>query len=77
MSNVQQKKENKMGKTKEFDLEDRLINFAVAMIDLAEMLPNTRSANHISGQLVLPAPRQHRTMGKLKALSLEKILSIK
>jgi four helix bundle protein len=43
----------KMGdKTKEYDLEDRLINFAVSMIDIVEALPNTRASNHIAGQLV-------------------------
>ena len=45
--------EEQMGKkTKEYDLEDRLIDFAVAMIDLVETLPNTRAGNHIAGQLV-------------------------
>ena len=39
-------------KTKEYDLEDRLINFAVLMIDIVEALPNTRASNHIAGQLV-------------------------
>jgi four helix bundle protein len=36
----------------EFDLEDRLIDFAVRIIRLAESLPNTRVGNHIAGQLV-------------------------
>ena len=45
--------EEQMGKkTKEYDLEDRLIDFAVAMIDLVETLPSTRAGNHIAGQLV-------------------------
>ena len=47
-------------KTKEYDLEDRLIDFAVAMIDTVEALPSTRAGNHIAGQLVRsgtsPAP---------------------
>ncbi len=47
-------------KTKEYDLEDRLINFAVLIIDIVEALPNTRAAKHIAGQLVRsgtsPAP---------------------
>ena len=47
-------------KTREYDLEDRLIDFAVAMIDIAEALPSTRAGNHIAGQLVRcgtsPAP---------------------
>jgi four helix bundle protein len=43
-----------------FDLEDRLIGFAVRIIRLADSLPNTRVGNHIAGQLVRcgtsPAP---------------------
>ena len=46
------------GKT--YDLEERLIDFAVRIIRMAESLPNTRIGNHISGQLVRcgtsPAP---------------------
>lgn len=53
--------EEEMGKkTKEYDLEDRLIDFAVATIDIVEALPSTRAGNHIAGQLVRsgtsPAP---------------------
>ena len=43
-----------------FDLEERLINFAVRIIRIAESLPKTRAGNHIAGQLVRcgtsPAP---------------------
>ena len=46
------------GKT--YDLEERLIDFAVRIIRMAESLPKTRVGNHISGQLVRcgtsPAP---------------------
>jgi four helix bundle protein len=34
------------------DLEERLIKFAVLIIAIAESTPNTRSANHLSGQLL-------------------------
>ncbi len=47
-------------KTQEYDLEDRLIDFAVDIIDIIEALPSTRAGNHIAGQLVRsgtsPAP---------------------
>ncbi|MFC1882197.1 four helix bundle protein [Thermodesulfobacteriota bacterium] len=50
--------EDKDGKT--YDLEERLIDFAVCIIRMAETLPKTRVGNHISGQLVRcgtsPAP---------------------
>ena len=43
-----------------FDLEERLIDFAVRIIRIAESLPKTKVGNHISGQLIrcgtLPAP---------------------
>ena len=50
--------EGKEGKN--YDLEDRLIDFAVRIIRIAESLPKTRVGNHISGQLIRcgtsPAP---------------------
>ena len=35
-----------------YDLEERLITFAVRIIDVVESLPRTRAGNHIAGQLV-------------------------
>ncbi len=35
-----------------FDLEERLLEFASAIIDLSEALPATRSANHVAGQIL-------------------------
>ena len=37
---------------RKFDLEERLIDFAVLIIEVAESLNNTRAGNHISGQIV-------------------------
>ena len=43
-----------------YDLEERLIDFAIQIIRMAETLPKTRAGNHISGQLIRcgtsPAP---------------------
>ena len=39
-------------KDKKYDLEKRLIDFAVRIIDLVETLANTRAGNHIAGQLI-------------------------
>jgi four helix bundle protein len=48
-------KENKI-----FDLEERLIDFAVRIIRIVESLPKTKVGNHIAGQLIRcgtsPAP---------------------
>src|SRR6266480_2807253 len=35
-----------------FNLEERLLEFASAVIDLSEKLPNTRSGNHVAGQIL-------------------------
>jgi four helix bundle protein len=35
-----------------FDLEERLIDFAVRIIRIAESLPKTKVGNHIAGQLI-------------------------
>ena len=35
-----------------YDLEDRLLDFAVSIVELTESLPSTRAGNHIAGQLL-------------------------
>jgi four helix bundle protein len=44
----------------DFDLEERLIRFAIRIIKLADSLPKTRAGNHVAGQIVRsgmsPAP---------------------
>ncbi|HOU30258.1 MAG TPA: four helix bundle protein, partial [Bacteroidales bacterium] len=37
---------------KKFDLEERLIDYAVDVIRLVESLPDTKTANHLGGQLL-------------------------
>ncbi len=34
------------------DLEERLINFAVSIIDLTNEMPDRKAANHLSGQII-------------------------
>src|ERR1700712_3761991 len=38
--------------TSKYDLEERLIDFAVMIADITEALPNTRLGNYLAGQLV-------------------------
>ena len=56
MSNVQcpiSKSENDVkARTVQYDLEQRLIDFAVIVIDIAEELPASRAGNHIASQLI-------------------------
>jgi len=40
------------GANRKFDLEDRLLEFASAVIDLSESLPASRAGNHIAGQVL-------------------------
>ncbi len=37
---------------KKFDLEERLIDFAVLSIKIAKILPNNYEGNHLGGQLI-------------------------
>jgi len=39
-------------RNRRYDLEDRLLDFAVDVVELTESLPNTRSGNHFAGQLL-------------------------
>ncbi len=43
-----------------FDLQDRLVDFAVRIINVVEALPDTKAGKHVAGQLVRsgtsPAP---------------------
>lgn len=41
-----------MAENKKFDLEDRLIEFAILTIKTTEKLNNSKAGNHIAGQLV-------------------------
>jgi four helix bundle protein len=38
--------------SRKFDLEDRLIEFAVRIIEISESLNSTRAGNHIASQIV-------------------------
>jgi four helix bundle protein len=37
---------------RKFDLEERLLEFASAIIDLSEKLPGSRAGNHVAGQIL-------------------------
>ena len=52
---------------KKFDLEDRLIDFAVRIIKVTRSLPNTEIGKHVSGQIIRcgtsPAPNYGEAQG--------------
>ena len=41
-----------MTSDRKYDLEERLIDFAVAIADVVDVLPDNRTGNHIAGQLI-------------------------
>jgi len=38
--------------SRKYDLEERLIAFAIRMMEISEQLPKTKAGNHVAGQLV-------------------------
>ena len=50
-----------------YDLEDRLLQFAVDIIELTEALPSTRAANHIAGQLLRCGTSPYGNHGELES----------
>lgn len=46
---------NVEGKQKKYDLEERLIDFAVLILEVGESLFNTKAGNHIGGQIIRSA----------------------
>jgi four helix bundle protein len=57
--------EYRVPKKTKYDLEDRLLEFAVAVVELTDDLPNTRAGNHIAGQLLRWEPRHTVITAKL------------
>ena len=52
---------------RKYDLQDRLLNFAVEVIELTQILPNTRAANHIAGQLLRSGTSPYGNHGELES----------
>ena len=56
-----------MEQNRKFDLEDRLIKFAIRMMDVSEILPSTKAGNHIAGQLVRSGTSPALNYGEVQA----------
>ena len=54
-------------KSRKFDLEDRLQEFASAVIDLSESLPATRAGNHVAGQVLRSGTSAYPNHGEAEA----------
>ena len=57
---------------KKYDLEERLINFAVSVIQLVENLPNTKSGSHLGGQLLRSGTSPSLNYGEAKSAESKK-----
>ena len=55
------------GVNRRFDLEDRLREFASAVIDLSEVLPVTRAGNHVAGQILRSGTSPYPNHGEAEA----------
>ena len=67
ISNFEQGLVNEEGPSYAYDLEERLIAFAVLVCTIAERLPSNRVGNHVAGQLIRcgtsPAPNYGEAQG--------------
>jgi four helix bundle protein len=54
-------------KEKKFDLEDRLIDYAVSIITFIETLPGTKSGIHLGGQLLRSGTSPSLNYGEAKS----------
>jgi len=55
------------GDKRKFDLEERLLEFASAIIDLSEKLPATRAGNHVAGQILRSGTAPYPNHGEAEA----------
>lgn len=51
----------------EYDLEARLLDFSVRIIHLMDQLPNTRTGNHVAGQLLRSGTSPYPNHGEAQA----------
>jgi four helix bundle protein len=50
-----------------YDLEERLLEFSVRIIKIVEQLPNTRTGNHVAGQLLRSGTSPYPKHGEAQA----------
>jgi len=52
---------------KKYDLEERMLEFASAIIDLSEKLPSSRAGNHIAGQILRSGTSPYAVHGEAES----------
>jgi four helix bundle protein len=57
------------GKTEKqvYDMEERLLEYSVRVIGIVELLPNTRTGNHVAGQLLRCGTSPYPNHGEAQA----------
>jgi four helix bundle protein len=58
---------NKKMTKRKYDLEERLLAFSVRIIKIVEQLPNTRTGNHVAGQLLKSGTSPYPNHGEAQA----------
>lgn len=66
-----------MSQDKKFDLEDRLVDFSIMIMDVVENLPNTKAGNTIGNQLIRCGISPALNYGEAQAAESRSDLSIK
>ena len=54
-------------KKQAYDLEERLLGYSVRIIKIIEQLPNTRTGNHVAGQLLRSGTSAYPNHGEAQA----------
>ncbi len=49
---MSEKEKNRESNQKKFDLQDRLIDYAVRIIHVSDQLPDTKTGKHVSSQIL-------------------------
>jgi four helix bundle protein len=52
---------------KQFDLEERLLEYSVRIMRVVEQLPNTRAGNHVAGQILRSGTSPYPNHGEAQA----------
>jgi four helix bundle protein len=62
-----------MRKEREYDLQDRLVDYAVRIIKLSEALPDTKAGKHVSIQILRSGTSPAPNYGEARAPNLKPI----
>ncbi len=64
---MSEKEKNKENNQKKFDLQERLIDYAVRIINVSEQLPETKAGKHISFQILRSSTSPAANYGEAQA----------